>query len=59
MGKVLQKKHWLPLRDQTDVSGPSLQGKNVLRKEPMGKEVEDGDAFSVNDGFTSKFYKVG
>jgi len=50
---------WLPLRDQTDVSGPSLQGKNVLRKEPMGKEVEDGDAFSVNDGFTSKFYKVG
>jgi cullin 3 len=35
-----------------------LQGKNVLRKEPMGKEVEESDVFSVNDGFTSKFYKV-
>ena len=35
-----------------------LQGKNVLRKEPMGKEVEEMDVFSVNDAFTSKFYKV-
>lgn len=35
-----------------------MQGKNVLRKEPMGKEVEETDVFSVNDGFTSKFYKV-
>ena len=36
----------------------NVQGKNVLRKEPMGKEVEETDVFSVNDGFTSKFYKV-
>jgi cullin 3 len=35
-----------------------VKGKNVLRKEPMGKEVEESDVFSVNDGFTSKFYKV-
>jgi hypothetical protein len=35
-----------------------MQGKNVLRKEPMGKEVEETDMFSVNDSFTSKFYKV-
>ena len=24
----------------------------------MGKEVEETDVFSVNDAFTSKFYKV-
>jgi cullin 3 len=35
-----------------------VKGKNVLRKEPMGKEVENGDAFCVNDSFVSKFYKV-
>lgn len=36
----------------------SLQGKAVLRKEPMSKDVRAGDAFSVNDAFTSKLYKV-
>lgn len=35
-----------------------LQGKAVLRKEPMSKDVRPGDAFSVNDAFTSKLYKV-
>ena len=35
-----------------------LQGKAVLRKEPMSKDVKAGDAFSVNDAFTSKLYKV-
>lgn len=30
----------------------------MLRKEPMSKEVRPGDAFSVNDAFTSKLYKV-
>ena len=38
--------------------GLLVQGRNVLRKEPMSKEVEDGDAFLFNEGFTSKFFKV-
>jgi hypothetical protein len=35
-----------------------LQGKAVLRKEPMSRDVRAGDVFSVNDAFTSKLYKV-
>ncbi|XP_078432761.1 cullin 3 [Wolffia australiana] len=35
-----------------------VKGKNVLRKEPMSKEVGDEDVFSVNEGFASKLYKV-
>lgn len=35
-----------------------VKGKNVLRKEPMSKEICAGDRFSVNDAFTSKLYKV-
>ena len=35
-----------------------VKGKNVLRKEPMSREVNEGDVFSVNDAFTSKLYKV-
>ena len=35
-----------------------MQGKNVLRKEPMSREVNEGDVFSFNDAFQSKFYKV-
>lgn len=35
-----------------------VKGKNVLRKEPMSKEIGEEDAFLVNDKFTSKFYKV-
>ena len=34
------------------------QGKNVLRKEPMGREIADEDVFFYNAAFTSKFYKV-
>ena len=34
------------------------QGRNVLRKEPMSKEVEESDVFIFNEGFHSKFYKV-
>ena len=30
----------------------------MLRKAPLGKEIEEGDVFSVNDSFSSKFYKV-
>ncbi|MBA0782308.1 hypothetical protein Gotri_003161 [Gossypium trilobum] len=35
-----------------------VKGKNVLRKEPMSKDIGEDDAFFVNDKFTSKFYKV-
>lgn len=35
-----------------------VKGKNVLRKEPMSKDVGEDDSFFVNDKFTSKFYKV-
>lgn len=35
-----------------------VRGKNVLRKEPMSKDIGEDDAFFVNDKFTSKFYKV-
>ena len=35
-----------------------VKGKNVLRKEPQTKEVEDGDVFHFNDKFTSKLHKV-
>eukprot|EP00882_Tetradesmus_deserticola_P002834 GHRQ01003012.1.p1 GENE.GHRQ01003012.1~~GHRQ01003012.1.p1 ORF type:complete len:735 (+),score=416.28 GHRQ01003012.1:173-2206(+) len=34
------------------------KGKNVLRKEPMSKEVEESDSFTFNDAFTSKLYKI-
>lgn len=32
--------------------------KNVLLKEPKGREVNDDDVFSVNNAFTSKSIKV-
>ncbi|GLU01917.1 hypothetical protein SLE2022_191970 [Rubroshorea leprosula] len=35
-----------------------VKGKNVLRKEPMSKDIADSDAFFFNDKFTSKFFKV-
>uniref|UniRef100_A0A2P2MAG6 Cullin family profile domain-containing protein n=1 Tax=Rhizophora mucronata TaxID=61149 RepID=A0A2P2MAG6_RHIMU len=35
-----------------------VKGKNVLRKEPMSKDIGEEDAFCVNDKFASKFYKV-
>nr|QFS19078.1 cullin-3A [Apopellia endiviifolia (species B)] len=35
-----------------------VKGKNVLRKEPMSKDISEGDVFIFNDKFTSKFYKV-
>ncbi|KAK4753573.1 hypothetical protein SAY87_001677 [Trapa incisa] len=35
-----------------------VKGKNVLRKEPVSKDVVEEDAFFVNDKFVSKFYKV-
>ncbi|XP_028806440.1 cullin-3A [Neltuma alba] len=35
-----------------------VKGKNVLRKEPMSKDIAEDDAFFFNDKFTSKFIKV-
>ena len=35
-----------------------VKGRNVLRKEPMSKEVNDDDVFVFNDRFTSKLLKV-
>ncbi|KAJ0692919.1 putative cullin protein, neddylation [Helianthus annuus] len=35
-----------------------VKGKNVLKKEPMSKDVGEDDVFSVNEKFTSKFFKV-
>ncbi|KAJ9540496.1 hypothetical protein OSB04_027002 [Centaurea solstitialis] len=34
------------------------KGKNVLRKEPMSKDISEEDDFFFNDKFSSKFYKV-
>ncbi len=39
-------------------AGAPAQGKNVLRKEPMGRDIADDDVFFYNGAFTSKFYKV-
>ncbi|KAJ4756829.1 Cullin family protein [Rhynchospora pubera] len=35
-----------------------VKGKNVLRKEPMSKDISEEDVFYFNDKFTSKFVKV-
>ncbi|KAH9609527.1 hypothetical protein KSS87_023476 [Heliosperma pusillum] len=35
-----------------------VKGKNVLRKEPMSKDIGENDSFLFNDKFSSKFYKV-
>ncbi|KAM7511343.1 hypothetical protein LguiB_010218 [Lonicera macranthoides] len=35
-----------------------VKGKNVLRKDPMSKEIGEDDTFLFNDKFSSKFYKV-
>lgn len=35
-----------------------VKGKNVLGKDPMGKDIAEDDAFIVNDKFSSKFFKV-
>ena len=35
-----------------------VKGRNVLRKEPMSRDVNDDDVFAFNDKFTSKLLKV-
>lgn len=52
------QQHPVPHATHPLVPASAPQGKAVLRKEPMSKDVKAGDAFSVNDAFTSKLYKV-
>lgn len=35
-----------------------VKGRNVLRKEPVGKDVDDTDVFHFNDKFTNKLHKI-
>jgi cullin 3 len=35
-----------------------VKGKNVLRKEPMSKDISEDETFYFNDKFTSKLVKV-
>ena len=56
------------IREATDIPEAELKrnlqslslvkGKNVLRKEPMGREVGEGDVFSFNEHFRSKLTRV-
>jgi len=56
------------IEQATDILAPDLKrslqslacvkGKNVLRKDPMSKDISEGDIFLFNDKFSSKFYKV-
>ncbi len=56
------------IEQATDMLAPDLKrslqslacvkGKNVLRKDPMSKDISEGDIFLFNDKFSSKFYKV-
>ena len=35
-----------------------IKGRNVLRKEPAGKDILDSDVFYFNEAFQSKLFKV-
>jgi cullin 3 len=35
-----------------------VRGKNVLRKLPESKVINDSDSFSINESFSSKLYKI-
>ncbi|GAB2280285.1 hypothetical protein Dimus_014927 [Dionaea muscipula] len=35
-----------------------VKGKNILRKEPMSKDIGENDVIMLNDKFASKLYKV-
>lgn len=35
-----------------------VKGKNVLLKDPAGRDIDDGDVFHFNDRFSSKLHKV-
>lgn len=34
-----------------------VKGKQILVKEPMGRDINDGDVFTVNDKFTSRLFR--
>lgn len=56
------------IEQATEIPAPDLKrclqslacakGRNVLRKEPMSKDIGEDDVFFFNDKFSSKFYKV-
>ncbi|KAF5772440.1 putative cullin protein, neddylation [Helianthus annuus] len=35
-----------------------IEGKNVLRKEPVSKDIREDNVFFFNDKFSSEFYRV-
>lgn len=35
-----------------------VKGRNVLRKEPVGKDVDEDDVFHFNEKFTNKLHKI-
>lgn len=35
-----------------------VKGRNVLKKEPMGKDISETDVFSFNEEFHNKLYKI-
>ena len=39
-------------------AGSTIQGRNVLKKEPLGKEINEDDVFSFNEEFHNKLYKI-
>eukprot|EP00891_Asterochloris_glomerata_P001669 jgi/Astpho2/1669/e_gw1.00032.27.1_t len=58
--KTLQLATGIPAADfkRTMQSLALVKGKNVLRKEPMGKDINDTDVFRINEDFRSKLYKI-
>lgn len=59
---------YLEIQSATDIPAMDLnrnlqslacvKGKNVLRKEPMSKEISETDVFHFNENFQSKLIKV-
>uniref|UniRef100_A0A061S151 Cullin 3 n=1 Tax=Tetraselmis sp. GSL018 TaxID=582737 RepID=A0A061S151_9CHLO len=58
--KELQEATGIPALDlKRNLQSLSLvKGKNVLKKDPMTKEVNEDDVFTYNASFASKLYKV-
>jgi len=64
----VDKLSYREIADATDIPPADLKrslqslacakGKNVLRKEPMSKEVDEADVFTFNDKFSSKLFKI-
>nr|CAB3234718.1 cullin-3 [Phallusia mammillata] len=57
----IQQETEIPVKELTRALQSLACGKSaqrVLQKEPKGKEVEKGDHFTINDGFSSKLHRV-